>query len=139
MLTGRLGFEIEHSRRIIRLDYVPFAQLINLIRGAVATVFPSLYEGFGLPIVESMVCGTPVITSNVGAPREIAGDAALLVDPYDHREIKDAIAALVSNSALRSEKTGLGITQAKNYSSEQYRARLRMLYEKVTDRSNLLS
>ena len=108
-----------------------FVQLVNLIRGATAVVFPSLYEGFGLPILESMVCGTPVITSNVGSMKEIAGDAALLVDPYNTREIKEAIAAIVSNSSLQSEKSMLGYKVAACYSSERYRDRLERLYEKV--------
>jgi glycosyltransferase involved in cell wall biosynthesis len=78
-----------------------------------------------------MICGTPVITSNVGATKEIAGDAALLVDPYKPREIKEAIIAMVSNSSLQSEKSALGYKVAACYSSERYRDRLERLYEKV--------
>ena len=130
LLTGRLGRELL-AKKILRIPYVSFAHLVNLIRGAMAVVFPSLYEGFGLPILESMACGTPVITSNFGATKEIAGDAALLVDPYNTREIKEAIIAVVSNSSLQSEKSMLGYKVAACYSSERYRERLERLYEKV--------
>ena len=131
VLTGFEGRHLLRERRIVRVPYVSFVQLVNLIRGATAVVFPSLYEGFGLPILESMVCGTPVITSNVGSMKEIAGDAALLVDPYNTREIKEAITAIVSNSSLQSEKSMLGYKVAACYSSERYRDRLEKLYEKV--------
>jgi glycosyltransferase involved in cell wall biosynthesis len=131
LLTGAEGERLIRRRRIIRLPYLSFAQLVNLIRGAMAVVFPSLYEGFGLPILESMVCGTPVITSNLGSMKEIAGDAALLVDPYSTREIKEAIIAIVSNSSLQSEKSMLGYKVAACYSTERYRERLEKLYEKV--------
>lgn len=131
VLTGFEGRDLLRKRRIVRVPYVSFVQLVNLIRGATAVVFPSLYEGFGLPILESMVCGTPVITSNIGSMKEIAGDAALLVDPYNTREIKEAITAIVSNSSLQSEKSMLGYKVAACYSSERYRDRLERLYEKV--------
>jgi glycosyltransferase involved in cell wall biosynthesis len=131
LLTGVEGERLLKRRTIIRLQYLSFAQLINLIRGAMAVVFPSLYEGFGLPILESMMCGTPVITSNLGSMKEIAGDAALLVDPYNTREIKEAIIAMVSDSSLQSEKSALGYKVAAYYSTERYRERLERLYEKV--------
>jgi glycosyltransferase involved in cell wall biosynthesis len=131
LLTGPEGRRLLRERKIIRVPYLSFPQLVNLIRGAKAVLFPSLYEGFGLPILESMACGTPVITSNLGSMKEIAGGAALLVDPYDTREIKDAIIAMVSNSSLQSEKSMLGYKVAACYSSERYRDRLEKLYEKV--------
>jgi glycosyltransferase involved in cell wall biosynthesis len=131
LLTGVNGERLQRMRRIIRVPYLSFAQLVNLIRGATAVVFPSLYEGFGLPILESMVCGTPVITSNIGSMKEIAGDAALLVDPYNSRDIKEAIIAIASNTSLQSEKSALGYKVAACYSSERYRDRLQRLYEKL--------
>jgi glycosyltransferase involved in cell wall biosynthesis len=131
LLTGVEGERLLKRRTIIRVPYLSFAQLVNLIQGAVAVIFPSLYEGFGLPIIESMTCGTPVITSNLGSMKEIAGDAALLVDPYNIREIKEAITAIVSNNQLQSEKSALGYKTAACYSSEIYRERLERLYEQV--------
>ena len=135
LLTGLRGENLQRRGRIIRIPYLSFAQLVNLIRGALTVVFPSLYEGFGLPILESMVCGTPVITSNFGSMKEIAGDAALLVDPYNTREIKDAIKAIVSNTSLQSEKSMLGNKVAACYSSERYRDRLENLYEQLASPS----
>jgi glycosyltransferase involved in cell wall biosynthesis len=131
LLTGIEGEKLLRMRRVIRIPYLSFSQLVSLIRGALAVVFPSLYEGFGLPILESMVCGTPVITSNLGSMKEIGGDAALLVDPYNTREIKEAIIAMVSSSSLQSEKSMLGYKVAVCYSNERYRGRLERLYEKV--------
>jgi glycosyltransferase involved in cell wall biosynthesis len=131
LLTGIGGEDLQRMRGIVRIPYLSFTQLVNLIRGAMGVVFPSLYEGFGLPILESMVCGTPVITSNLGSMKEIAGDAALLVDPYNTQEIKEAIIAIVSNNSLQSEKSILGYKVAACYSGERYRDRLEKLYEKI--------
>src|SRR5207245_5414835 len=90
------------SRRYIRrLDYVSFRMLGTLIRGARAVVFPSLYEGFGLPVLEAMVLGTPVVASRESSLPEIAGDAALLVDPYDTDEIARATPPRVHDPDLR--------------------------------------
>jgi glycosyltransferase involved in cell wall biosynthesis len=124
LLSGINGERLQRLRRVIRIPYLSLAQLVNLIRGAMAVVFPSLYEGFGLPILESMACGTPVITSNIGSMKEIAGDAALLVDPYNTREMKQAIIAMVSSDSLQAEKSALGYKVAACYSSEKYRDRL---------------
>lgn len=82
---------ITKRQNIIRLPYVPFPNLVDLIRGAKFVFFPSVYEGFGLPIVEAMMCETPVITSKYGATAEIAGDATVLVDPYDIFEMSVAV------------------------------------------------
>ena len=121
----------EPGPKVIQLEYATFPQLVNLIRGALAVTFPSLYEGFGLPILESMVCGTPVITSNVGSMLEIAGDAAILVDPYDTREIKDAMVGAVRNADLRAEKVARGALVAKRFSPEAYQKRLEGLYSRI--------
>jgi glycosyltransferase involved in cell wall biosynthesis len=117
--------------KIVQLEYASFPQLVKLIRGALAVTFPSLYEGFGLPILEGMICGTPVITSNVGSMLEIAGDAAILVDPYDTREIKDAMVEVVRNAGLRAEKVACGALVAKRFSPEAYQKRLDGLYSRV--------
>src|SRR6516165_10556763 len=79
------------KRRVRRFRYVRPSTLITLIRGARAVVFPSLYEGFGLPVLEAMTLGTPVVTSRESSLPEIAGDATLLVDPYDADDIARAI------------------------------------------------
>jgi len=128
-----VGNETRVKRRVIRLDYVPFPLLLSLIRGARATLFPSLYEGFGLPILESMLLGTPVLSSNVASIPEVAGEAACLVDPYDTFAIAQAIRELDGNPDLRAELSDRGIRQAAKFGASQYEARLREAYAKVME------
>jgi len=117
--------------KVIMLEYAPFRLLVSLIRGARAVTFPSLYEGFGLPVLESMLLGTPVMTSNIASLPEVAGDAALLVDPYDTRQMAEAIQALDSNDALRAELAAKGPVQAAKFDGDAYGKRLSALYAKV--------
>ncbi len=114
--------------RVRRFDYLPRQALINVIRGARATLFPSLYEGFGLPILESMQLGTAVLTSTEGAGPEIAGDAAVFVDPYDVRAIKRAIQALDADDGLCDDLTHRGRLQAAKFAPAEYERRLSELY-----------
>jgi glycosyltransferase involved in cell wall biosynthesis len=87
-------------------------ELVELYRGARALVFPSLYEGFGIPIVEAMACGTPVVTSRGGATEEVAGDAAVLVDPLD----VDSIASGITEAdSRRDELRTLGLARAARF------------------------
>src|SRR5215831_9375405 len=116
------------GRGVHRLDFVSFATLAILIRGARAVVFPSLYEGFGLPVLESMVLGTPVVASREGALPEVAGEAALLVDPYDTDQIARAIATIVNDADLRAELARRGPLQAAKFSVERYRERVAAVY-----------
>jgi glycosyltransferase involved in cell wall biosynthesis len=99
-----------------------------LIRGARAVVFPSLYEGFGLPVLESMVLGTPVVASGESSLPEIAGDAALLVDPYDTEQIARGITTIVNDGDLRAELSRRGRAQAAKFSIDRYRERVEALY-----------
>lgn len=98
------------------LDYVPYSQLPILLSRAIALVFPSLWEGFGIPVLEAMACGTPVITSNLSSLPEVAGDAALLVNPYNTKEITAAMQAIATDSKLRSHMITLGINRANTFS-----------------------
>lgn len=98
------------------LDYVPYNQLPTLINSAIALVFPSLWEGFGFPVLEAMACGTPVITSNLASLPEVAGEAALLVNPYNVGEIAEAMQTIADSSTLRSQMRTLGLTRASCFS-----------------------
>ncbi|HYR83025.1 MAG TPA: glycosyltransferase family 1 protein [Terriglobia bacterium] len=98
------------------LGYVPRAELPELFSGATAFVYPSLLEGFGLPIVEAMACGAPVITSNSSSLKEVAGGAALLVDPSSVRELTEAMARVVQDSGLREELSRKGLRRAAEFS-----------------------
>lgn len=101
------------ERRVEFLSYVPYAQLPDLYRGALAFVYPSLWEGFGLPLLEAMACGTPVITSRGSATEEAAGDAALLVEPTDESGLIEALTLLVQDAALRLELSRKGTARAR--------------------------
>jgi glycosyltransferase involved in cell wall biosynthesis len=105
--------------------------LASLIRGARAVLFPSLYEGFGLPVLEAMQLGAPVLASTGGALPEVAGDAALLVDPFDVGAIRQAIRALDADEGLRDELTQRGLARSEIFSPQAYRARLSTLYGRI--------
>ena len=119
------------SRRIHRLEYVSTPMLVTLIRGARAVVFPSLYEGFGLPVLEAMALGTPVVTSRTSSLPEIGGDAVLYVNPFDIDDITRAIKAIAADDDLRAELSRRGRAQAALFSVERYRERVKALYERL--------
>ena len=121
----------EETKRIIHIDYVPLSLLVSLIRGAKAVVFPSLYEGFGLPVLEAMTLGTPVITSTAASLPEVAGDATLLVDPYERQSITQAIRRLENDPALCAALSERGLARAALFSPEVYRGRLKALYARL--------
>ena len=119
------------SRRVARIPYLPFSQLMTLVKGARGVLFPSLYEGFGLPVLEAMTLGTPVMTSNVASLPEISGGAAALVDPTDVDAITRAIAAFDHDDGLRQELALRGRKRAAFFSSEMYADRLASLYARL--------
>lgn len=123
---------LRRDKRIIQLSYAPFQLLVSLIRGARAALFPSLYEGFGLPVLEAMLLGTPVICSNTASLPEVAGEAALAVDPYDSRAIASAIRQIDGDPDLRAELSRRGRAQAELFSPAAYRERLAELYRQFT-------
>jgi glycosyltransferase involved in cell wall biosynthesis len=109
------------------LDFVPATELPHLYRGAEAFAFLSLYEGFGLPPLEAMACGVPVVASNAGSLPEAVGDAGLLVSPTDEDAIEDALFRAVTDSNLRTELRARGYRQAARYSwSETARQTLKV-------------
>jgi glycosyltransferase involved in cell wall biosynthesis len=110
--------ELQLMEQVRILGWVRDEDLPALYRAAEIFVFPSLYEGFGLPILEAMASGTPVLTSATTSPPEIAGDAAVLVDPRDTRAIAQGIARLHEDSALRDRLRSLGIARAATFTWE---------------------
>ncbi|PWR21264.1 glycosyltransferase family 1 protein [Zavarzinia aquatilis] len=118
-------------RRLHKFSYLPAEHLVALVRGARAVLFPSLYEGFGLPIIEAMAMGTPVLTASEGSMPEIAGDAALLVDPYDVGAMAEAITTLDRDDRLVAELAARGPAQAARFGIPPYRERLELMYSKV--------
>jgi glycosyltransferase involved in cell wall biosynthesis len=116
-------------KNIRRIDYLPRSLLLRLVRGAKAVAFPSIYEGFGLPVLEAMSLGTPVLTSNVSSLPEVGGDAALYVDPYQPREIMAGLRALDDDAGLRARMAEAGRDQAERFSVARYQDRLTRMYE----------
>jgi glycosyltransferase involved in cell wall biosynthesis len=111
--------QLNLGERVRFLDYVPYAELPGLIERAIALLFPTLWEGFGLPVLEAMACGTPVITSNLASLGEIAADAALLVDPYRVEAIASAMHQVLCDSGLRTHLRFLGLARARRFSWER--------------------
>jgi len=102
-----------------------------LYSAALAFLFPSLYEGFGMPVLEAMACGTPVLTSNNSSLPEVAGDAALLVDPHSTEEISQGMVRLANDASLREELRARGLDRARDFSWEQSAATTLDVYRQV--------
>ncbi len=122
---------VSRAQQVIRLEYLPLNLLASLIRCARSVVFPSLYEGFGLPILEAMQLGTAVITGSEGSSPEVAGDSAYIVDPYDVGAITRAIRAMQNDPDMVEHYEVLGKERAKAFSPERYSERLTALYDKL--------
>lgn len=119
------------AQGIRQLDYLPRSILLRLARGAKAVLFPSLYEGFGLPALEAIRLGTPVISSTTSSLPEVVGEAGLLVDPYDTNAIAEAIRALDTNPAIAQRLIDAGPAQIAKFSEAAYRQRLAAMYARV--------
>ncbi|AFH39309.1 glycosyltransferase [Thermus thermophilus JL-18] len=111
-LIQELGLE----KHVVFAGTIPDELLPAYYRGALALILPSLYEGFGLPALEAMACGTPVVTSSVTSLPEVVGDAAVLVDPYDVESIAWGVRRVVEDSSLRKELRRKGLKRAKQFS-----------------------
>lgn len=123
----RLGLE----DRVFFTGFVEDADVPALYSGATLTAYPSLYEGFGFPVAESMACGTPVVTSTVSSMPEVAGDAALLVDPYNSEAIADALRRLLDDVDLHKRLKLAGLEQAQQFTWEKSAQTLQAIYQKV--------
>jgi glycosyltransferase involved in cell wall biosynthesis len=119
------------GKDVIFLDFVPHQDLPVLYSGADIFVYPSLYEGFGLPVLEAMACGTPVICSNVSSLPEIAGDAAILVDPHHVEELSQAIYCLLMDAAKKEELREKGLKRAQMFSWEKTASKTLEVYQEV--------
>jgi glycosyltransferase involved in cell wall biosynthesis len=124
-----------HSHKLHKqvrfLGFLPDETLAVLYRLAAVFVFPSLYEGFGLPPLEAMASGTPVVTSNVSSMPEVVGDAAVLIDPYSVDSIVEGVRRVLTNPELASDLRARGIERAREFSWERSVARTRDLYQEV--------
>jgi glycosyltransferase involved in cell wall biosynthesis len=137
-LVGAPGWFTQHLRsrieerglagRVLLTGFVPEADLVALLQGARALVFPSLHEGFGLPVLEAMACGTAVVTARAGALPEVVGDAGLLVDPLRVEEIAAALARVVVDDGLVAELGRRGLERARAHDGAAAARRLVSLY-----------
>jgi glycosyltransferase involved in cell wall biosynthesis len=127
----RLLKKLSIDANLVMTGYVPEEDLPALYQGAEVFVYPSVYEGFGLPVLEAMASGTPVITSNTSSLPEVAGDAALLVNPMEVFEIYEAMEALVGSPSLRKELKAKGFKQSEKFTWEETAWKTLEVYQNV--------
>ena len=141
VIVGSRAWKAEHelrflqrgvkARRVKQFDYLPQAELTTLIRGARAVLFPSLSEGFGLPVLEALSLGTPVLTSGEGALPEVVGDAACFADAYDSDSIARGIARLDTDDEYCARLRESGPIRAEKFTMPAYQERLSALYARA--------
>jgi alpha-1,3-rhamnosyl/mannosyltransferase len=135
VIAGPAGWASHHTRARLRhvryLGYVPEALLPALTAGATVFVYPSLYEGFGFPVVQAMAAGTPVITSDVSSLPEVAGNAALLVDPRSQSELHHALSRLLTSDGLRGALASAGRARAEHFHWEDCAARSLEFFQRI--------
>lgn len=133
---GKTAFMFDNKdskKKVKLLEYVSTESLRYIYRGAYCLVFPSLYEGFGLPPLEAMNFGCPVITSNASCLPEICGNAALYVDPYSVRDIKEKLETLLGDRQLRDQLVQAGKLNAQAFSMDNYVKRLHQAYRRALE------
>jgi glycosyltransferase involved in cell wall biosynthesis len=134
MLGVKPSVPLEHLTGIRTYHCVSDEHLVRWYNAAEALVLPSLNEGFGLPALEAMACGTPVIASNVAALPEVVGDAGLLVNPWDVEALAQAIQQLLSNHALRHDLRRRGLKRAQSFSWDKAAAQTLHIYRQIARR-----
>jgi len=117
--------------KVFFTGFVPYEDLPWFYNASDVFVYPSLYEGFGLPVLEAMNCGTPVITSNVSSIPEIAGDSALLIDPFDTEKLADAMSKVLEESSVKADLISRGFERSKNFSWAKTAAKTLKVYENL--------
>jgi glycosyltransferase involved in cell wall biosynthesis len=127
--------ESDFKNDVMFTDFISENDLVLLYNGASIFLYPSLYEGFGIPILEAMSCGAPVITSNITSTPEIAGNAALLINPRDPEELKSSILTLINNEELRNELKEKGFQQAKKFSWRRMAEETLKVYQMCSERA----
>ncbi len=127
--------ELGLKNDIIFFGYVPNEDLVKFYNIADLFVYPSLYEGFGLPPLEAMACGCPIITSNTYSLPEVVGDAGFMVDPYDFDDLANKIYQILTNECLKEELSSKSLNRAKMFSWNKTASQTWDVYEEVYDRS----
>lgn len=130
-LIKRLETREAREEGIYWLKYVSEEALVSLMRGCTSFVFPSLYEGFGIPVIEAFNAGVPVITSNVTSLPEIAGDAAVLVNPLDVKQISGAMESIVCDNQLAADLVARGLIRAEKFTWQRCAERTLDVYKEL--------
>lgn len=123
---------LELQNDVVFTGYIPVEDLPVFYNAADIFVYPSLYEGFGLPPLEAMACGTPVITSNTSSFPEVVGDAGIMVDPHDVNQLAEEMQKILTNTGLRQDMIGKGLERVKLFSWEKMAIETLKVYEKVS-------
>jgi glycosyltransferase involved in cell wall biosynthesis len=141
MIVGGKGWEAGNTmqkiagspvrERIIYKGFVSNQELVRLYQHALCVAYPSLYEGFGIPILEAMQMACPVITSNIGAMKEVSGEAALHVDPYSTESIAEGMVAIIENETLRKQLVRAGLERVKTFTWQQCAEDTMNVYKKL--------
>lgn len=139
VIVGKKGWKYDNIMKLIEsmgtdiiiTGYIDEEDKVPIYKLAQIFVFPSLYEGFGMPILEAMASGTPVITSNISSMPEVAGNAGILVDPFDENEIFGAYKKILSDKKLKKEMVQRGLEQAKKFEWKKSVEILEKIYEEI--------
>ena len=131
--TIKLVSELNHGKRVIFLVNVDSDMLANLHRSSDIFIFPSPYEGFGIPVLEAMASGIPVITSDRAPLPEVVGDAGIVCDPFDLEFMRDSILEITENDSLKAELVRKGLERSKIFSSERQFEALNAIIKKVCE------
>ncbi|MBI4141752.1 glycosyltransferase family 4 protein, partial [Candidatus Woesearchaeota archaeon] len=123
--------ELDLKENVLFTGYVPDKDLVQFYRAAEMFVYPSIYEGFGIPVIEAMACGCPVITSNISSLKEIANGAAVLVNPSHTKEIAKAIETVLKNKALQAHLAHIGQLRAQKFTWEKTAKKTLDVYRSV--------
>lgn len=143
VIVGKIGWkydkifdtlnELDLKTDVIFTGYVPDEDLVKLYNAADLFVFPSIYEGFGLPPLEAMACGCPVITSNTSSLPEVVGDAGVMVDPYDDKALTDEMYSILTNDSFKRELSKKSLARSKLFTWRQTAKETWQVYEEVSD------
>lgn len=124
----------EQNPRVIRLGFLPTEDVVSLYNAATVFVMPSLYEGFGLPVIEAMQCGTPVVTGTGGSLKEVAGEAAYLVDSTDVSSMQKGIEKVFNSESLQKDLHNKGLDQAKLFTWKKTAEETVAVYSSVLEK-----
>ena len=141
VIVGKYGWKESNLRMkitqlglkddVVLTGYVPYEDLPALYGAADVFVYPSVYEGFGLPVLEAMACGTPVITGNFSSLPEVVGDAGLMVDPHDPRAFAEAMEKVLTNEILHTDMSARSLSQAANFTWDNTARDMLAIYEEA--------